>query len=109
MSVVEIVGAALLVLGAAVFAVAGVGVVRLPDLYTRVSAVTTAAGLGVSLIVLGVLLHNFDAAKAVKAVLAIVVNLATAAVGGHALGRAGYLTGVPLASQTRYDELADER
>ncbi|MDV6011352.1 monovalent cation/H(+) antiporter subunit G [Haloechinothrix sp. LS1_15] len=104
----EIAGTVLIVLGAVVFALAGVGVLRLPDLYARISAITTAAGLGIALILLGVVLHEPGALNAVKATLAIVVNLATAAVGGHALGRSGYLTGAPLATQTRYDDLADQ-
>ncbi|MBA0127391.1 monovalent cation/H(+) antiporter subunit G [Haloechinothrix sp. YIM 98757] len=99
-------GTVLIVLGAVVFALAGVGLLRLPDLYSRISAITTASGLGLALILLGVLLHEPSTLNAAKALLAIVVNLATAAVGGHALGRAGYLTGARLSDRTRYDHLS---
>jgi multicomponent Na+:H+ antiporter subunit G len=107
--VADVAGTVLIVLGAVVFALAGVGVLRLPDLYSRISAITTAAGLGVSLIVLGVVLHEPSVINALKGLLAIVVNVATAAVGGHALGRSGYLTGAPLSDRTHFDDLATYR
>ncbi|MBD8507205.1 monovalent cation/H(+) antiporter subunit G [Hoyosella sp. G463] len=107
MAILETVGAVLIVLGTLAFVAAAIGVLKLPDLYARISAITTASGLGLALIILGVMLHDPDALNIVKAVLAIVINLATAAVGGHALGRAGYLTGAPLTPRTGYDELAE--
>ncbi|GGC75510.1 monovalent cation/H(+) antiporter subunit G [Hoyosella rhizosphaerae] len=107
MDIVEIVGTALIVLGTLAFVAAAIGVLKLPDLYSRISAITTASGLGLALIILGVVLHEPSAMNAVKATLAIVINLATAAVGGHALGRAGYLTGAPLTKLTQYDELQE--
>lgn len=100
-----IIGTILIVLGTAAFVSAAIGVLRLPDLYSRISAITTAAGIGIALIVLGVVLHEPGGLNIPKAALAIVINLATAAVGGHALGRAGYLTGAPLAKQTRFNDL----
>ncbi|AEF38686.1 cation:proton antiporter [Hoyosella subflava] len=105
-SILEVVGTIFIVLGTLAFVSAAIGVLKLPDLYARISAITTASGLGIALIVLGVLLHEPSALNIVKASLAIVINLATAAVGGHALGRAGYLTGAPLAPQTLYNDLS---
>lgn len=104
--ILEVIGTILIVLGTLAFVSAAIGVLKLPDLYSRISAITTASGLGVALIVLGVVLHEPSALNAVKAGLAIIINLATAAVGGHALGRAGYLTGAPVAKQTRFNDLA---
>ncbi|WP_174561832.1 monovalent cation/H(+) antiporter subunit G, partial [Rhodococcus triatomae] len=49
----EIVGAVLLVAGALVFAAGALGLLRLPDAYARISAITTASGLGISLLILG--------------------------------------------------------
>ncbi|NLU83516.1 monovalent cation/H(+) antiporter subunit G [Rhodococcus sp. HNM0569] len=101
-----VVGTVLLVLGALVFAAGAIGLVRLPDMYSRVSAITTASGLGISLIIIGVLFLDPGWGNAVKALAAVVINLATSAVGGNAIGRAGYLAGAPLSDRTRYDELA---
>ncbi|NLG55461.1 MAG: monovalent cation/H(+) antiporter subunit G [Rhodococcus sp.] len=100
-----IVGSVLVLLGAAVFAAGAVGLVRLPDVYARISAITTASGVGISLLILGALCFEPSPSNAVKALLAIVINLATSAVGGNALGRAAYLVGAPLSPRTSYDQM----
>lgn len=102
----DIVGTVLILLGALIFLIAGIGLLRLPDLYTRISAITTAASVGLALILIGVLLYEPSPLNAVKAILAVIVNLMTASLGGHALGRAGYLTGAPLSRYTHFDELS---
>ena len=50
--VVTVVGSGLLIFGAVMVLSAAIGLIKLPDLYTRTSAIGTAAGLGVSLIIL---------------------------------------------------------
>ena len=54
--------ALLLLLGALFMLLAGVGLVRLPDLYLRMSATSKAATLGASLVLLGAALHFGTAA-----------------------------------------------
>ncbi len=104
---VTIVGSALLILGAFVIASAAIGLIRLPDLYTRTSAIGTAAGLGVSLIIVGVVVLDFSALNLLKGVIAIVAQLLTSAIGSFALARSGYLTGSRPVATTAPDELAD--
>ncbi|MBB3040017.1 cation:proton antiporter [Hoyosella altamirensis] len=94
-------------MGVLAFVVAAIGVIKLPDMYSRISAVTTASGLGLALIIAGVFLQHPSLSNGIKAGLAIVINLATSAVGGHAIARAGYLTGSPRA-RMQYDDLADD-
>ncbi|RTR03814.1 monovalent cation/H(+) antiporter subunit G [Halomonas nitroreducens] len=85
--------------------VAALGVVRLPDLLTRMHATTKAATLGVSLIMLAVALH-FDEAGVVARALGVVLFLMmTAPVAAHVIGRAGYFVGTRLWSGTVKDEL----
>ncbi|GAA1450890.1 monovalent cation/H(+) antiporter subunit G [Nocardiopsis tropica] len=93
--------------GAAVFAVGAWGLVRLDDFYARLHGVSIAAGLGTPLLLLGLLLWFPTVENAVKIGLALLVQLATAAVGGNALARAGYLAGTPAAPRTRRDALAE--
>lgn len=100
-----VLGMVLLVAGALVFAGGALGLVRLPDAYARISAVTTASGLGITLVIVGVWCIQPGVRSAVYAVLAILINLATSAVGGNAVGRSAYLAGARLTSRTRYDEL----
>lgn len=86
----------LVVVGSLVFATAALGVLRFPDAYTRVSAVGTASGIGIILVVVGALLHQPSIPNGVKVVLIIGLQLATSAVGSMALARAAYLARTPL-------------
>ena len=104
---ITIFGSALLILGAAVITSAAVGLVKLPDLYTRTSAVGTAAGLGVALIIAGVVVLDFSVLNLIKGIVAIVAQLLTSSIGSFALARAGYLTGSRPVGTTVPDELAE--
>lgn len=102
--VMTIVGYGLATAGAALFLVAALGLVRFPDVYSRISAVTKAATLGLILILVGVLLIDPSWRVAIAVFLAVNLQLATSPVGGYALGRAAYRSGAPLAPGSRYDE-----
>ena len=99
--------ALLLVLGALFMLLAAVGLVRLPDLYLRMSATSKAATLGASLVLLGAAVHFGTAAVAGRAVVIIVFLFLTAPVAAHTIGRAGYRRKSPLWKGTIADELAD--
>ncbi len=105
--IVTVLGSALLIGGALILVVAGVGLIRLPDLYTRTSAIGTAAGLGVALLILGVVVLDFSILNLIKGLLAIVAQLLTSAIGSFALARAGYLTGSEPVATTAPDDLRD--
>jgi|1185.fasta_scaffold271178_1 multicomponent Na+:H+ antiporter subunit G len=92
--------------GALLIALAGVGLLRLPDVYTRLNAAAKAGGLGIVLVLLGDLVTAPGWGTAVKVVVAIALQLITVPVGSFALGRAAYRAGTPLWEGTRYDELA---
>jgi multicomponent Na+:H+ antiporter subunit G len=97
----------LLVLGALFMLLAGIGLVRLPDLYLRMSATSKAATLGASLVLLGSAVHFGTAAVAGRAVVIVVFLFLTAPVAAHTIGRAGYRRKSPLWQGTIADELAD--
>jgi multicomponent Na+:H+ antiporter subunit G len=104
MSALEIVGQVLVVLGALVFVTAALGVVRFPDAYTRISAVGTAGGAGVVLVVVGALLLQPGVSATVKVALIVALQLATSSIGTMAVARSAYLSGTPL-RRTHYDDL----
>jgi len=105
--VVTVVGSGLLILGAFIIASAAVGLVKLPDLYTRTSAIGTAAGLGIAVIIVGVVVLDFSFLNLLKGLIAIVAQLLTSPIGSFALARAGYLTGSRPTVTTVPDELAE--
>lgn len=104
--VITVVGSSFLVLGAAIMASAAIGLLKLPDVYTRTSAVGTAAGLGVALMIVGVVVIDFSVMNLVKGIIAILAQLVTSSVGSFVLARASYLTGSKPVSTTVPDELA---
>ena len=106
MDLLSLLGNITIVIGALVFATAALGVLRFPDPYMRVSAVGTAAGVGIVLVVTGALMLQPSIPNVVKVVLIIVVHLASSAVGTMAIARSTYITRTPLKHFT-YDELAE--
>jgi multicomponent Na+:H+ antiporter subunit G len=101
---IEIVIICLLITGGAFTAIAGLGLLRLPDVLIRMHASTKAGTLGVGLIVVAVAVHKGDLLVTTKAVLIILFLLLTAPVAAHLIGRAAYRTGTPLWSRTVIDE-----
>jgi len=96
----------LIVLGGGFAAIAGLGLLRLPDVLIRMHASTKAGTLGVGLIVLGVSVHFASSLVITKALLIIVFLLLTAPVGAHLIGRAAYRRGIPLWDRTLMDDEA---
>ncbi|RIV40244.1 cation:proton antiporter [Micromonospora radicis] len=105
--ILQTVGQILALVGAAIFVAAAVGLHRLPDPYTRTSAVATAAGLGVTFIVAGAALIDPHLSTTVKAVIAIALQLATSAVGGMVIARSAVLSGHRFSADTDTGELTD--
>jgi len=100
------IGSALLLAGALLCLLAALGVLRLPDFFMRMHAATKAGVAGSGLVLLGVAALQGDTATWVKAALAVLFLLLTTPVAGHLIGRAGYLSGVPMWRGTREDALA---
>ena len=103
----EIIGAVAIVLGAMVFVTGALALLKFPDAYTHVSAVGTAGGIGLVLIVGGVLLHEFSGMNAALVLLIIAAQLLTSAVGSMELARSSYIAGSPL-RRVYFNELEDD-
>jgi len=102
---IEIITAVLLVTGAVLMALASVGLLRMPDIYTRISTATKASTLGVGCLLLAVVVFFDETGVKSRALAVLVFILLTAPVSAHILGRAAYLSGVPLWQDSRIDEL----
>lgn len=97
-------GCALLLLGSLFSLVAAIGVVRLPDLFTRMHAASKAGAVGSGLVLLSIALLSFDVAIALRAIVGFVFLLLTTPVGAHLLARASYRIG----DQTPVNLVLDE-
>lgn len=103
---IELIAGVLILIGAFFSLVAGIGLFRLPDVYLRMHAATKAGTLGVGLMLLAVAFHSQELEVIARALAGIIFLLITAPIGAHLLGRAGYLSGVPMWSRTKSDALA---
>ncbi|MFT5895043.1 MAG: multicomponent Na+:H+ antiporter subunit G [bacterium] len=102
----DIIVSVLIVLGGGFAAIAGLGLLRLPDVLIRMHASTKAGTLGVGLVVLGVSVHFASSLVITKALLIIAFLFLTAPVGAHLVGRAAYRRGLPLWDKTLMDDAA---
>ena len=99
--------ATFLLLGSALLLLAAVGVLRMPDVYMRMSASSKGVSLGAGLLAIGLATHLAEYGVTTRAFVLILLFFLTAPVAGHMLCRAAYLSGVPLAEQTFLDEMRD--
>ncbi|MBB3592035.1 multicomponent Na+:H+ antiporter subunit G [Rhizobium sp. BK529] len=85
---------AVLLLAGAFFALAAaIGIVRLPDLYTRMHAASKAGTVGSGLLLLAAGLYSGELAVFARALAGFLFFILTAPVSAHLLARASHKTG----------------
>ena len=105
----DLLTAALVVAGGLFGLIAAIGMLRLPDMITRMHASTKAGTLGAGLIMAAVAIHFMEIGITLRAAAAILFLLLTAPVAAHVIGRAAYRCGIRLWDRTWVDELATIR
>ena len=83
---------------------AGVGIIRMPDLYTRMQSSTKAGTLGVACLVAAAAAHFRTSSVVIEASLVILFLFATAPVASHLIARAAFVAGTPLWERTTRDD-----
>ena len=83
---------------------AGVGVVRMPDVFTRMQASTKASTLGLGCLLAALAIRHPDVSVVMRAVSIGAFMMLTTAVSAHVIARAAALSGAPLWKGTRIDE-----
>ena len=102
----EAIGSVLILLGAFFLFSAGLGMLRMPDAYTRLQAGTKASTLGNMLVLAG--LAFYHPSWSLKLVIVIYFVLMTNPISSHALARAAHSIRIPMTGSTVTDELRDE-
>ncbi|HWV56241.1 MAG TPA: monovalent cation/H(+) antiporter subunit G [Longimicrobiales bacterium] len=100
---------ALVVIGTTFIVLAALGVLRMPDVYTRMHAATKMPTLAMGCMLLAVAVHFGQVSVAARAVLGIAFFLLTAPVSAHMIGRAAHRAGTPMWRGTVMDELSADR
>ena len=104
----DIIAAVFLLAGSFLALTAAIGLVRFPDLFTRMHAATKPQSLGLLFILIGVGLRMNDPQVTGMLILIAVFQLLTAPVSAHMVGRAAYRTGPIRHDLLVVDELADK-
>ncbi|GAB3107929.1 hypothetical protein GCM10027055_04110 [Janibacter alkaliphilus] len=108
--VLDVIGGVVLVVGAALALIGAIGLVRLPDLYTRMHAATKPQTLGLLLVLVGLalILRTWSAVATLLIVLG--AQALTAPMAAHLLGRATHRAQTGIDSDLLvHDELASAR
>ncbi len=105
MPIYDIFSIFLIILGTIFIVISAVGMIRLPDFYLRMSAITKAATLGLALLLIGLSIHFNNLELSIKSFIIITLVFLTSPVGAHAIARAAYKQGTGFWEGAIVDEL----
>jgi multicomponent Na+:H+ antiporter subunit G len=101
---IDLATAVLWLLGSLFALLAALGLLRMPDVFTRMQASTKASTLGLGCLLIGAALQLGDLASLIRAVSIGAFVFLTNSVSAHVIARASYLAEVPLWDGTVLDE-----
>jgi multicomponent Na+:H+ antiporter subunit G len=101
--IIEIIISVMVLIGGLLSILAAIGVIRLPDVYTRTHAAGISNTFGVSILLFATVGYFFHSGEGFNArvILAVFFIYLTTPVASHLINRAAYDTGVPLAIRIR--------
>jgi multicomponent Na+:H+ antiporter subunit G len=107
--IIEFLAAFVILLSGIVSVISAIGIIRLPDVYTRIHAQTKSTTLAVLLTLNGAFVYFWatESLISVRIILGIVFVFLTAPVSGHLITRAAYRSNVKLWESSIEDELKD--
>ena len=101
---IDILTALIWIVGSAFALLGALGLVRMPDVFTRMQASTKASTLGLGCLLIGAALQLGDLGSFIRLVSIGAFIFLTTPVAGHVIARASYLADVPLWEGTVLDE-----
>lgn len=105
--VLALVVAAMLIAGGVFTFLAALGIVRLPDVYTRMHAASKAGTVGSGLMLFAAGIHSLDVAIFTRAVAGFIFFVLTAPIAAHLVAKAAHGAGYRLTRRTVIDEMRD--
>lgn len=92
-------------LGALFILIASIGILRMPDFYTRLSITVKAATLGLGCVLAAAAIHFSEFSITTKVFAIVFFLFITSPVAAFLIARTGYVMGVPLWKKSVVDEL----
>lgn len=107
---IEVVVSILVIAGTVLSLLSSLGILRLPDVYTRSHAATKTATMGILSILLAAFIYFIfqHQVVSVRLLLGIIFVFLTAPVAGHLITRSAHRSGVRLSERSVNDDLQDD-
>jgi len=103
---IEVLASFCLIAGTFFVILGAIGLLRMPDVYSRLHAVTKSSTLGLAgVLASSALMFGTAGANVTPEVLTVLFVFLTNPVGGHMIARSAYLTGVPLSDRSVMDAM----
>jgi multicomponent Na+:H+ antiporter subunit G len=107
---IELISVLLILLGTIFSFLSAIGLIRLPDIYTRAHALSKGSTMGVLFILVGTFVFFImEGYFSIRLFLGIFFVFLTAPVAGHVIVRAAHRSNVELAEQSVQDDLKELR
>lgn len=106
--ILDYVNAALLAAGTLTMVFGAVGLIRMPDVYTRAQASSKASTLGLAFVFLAVALHFRELGAVVQAITVIGFAFFSIPIAAHMVVRAAHGTGTRPWPECLHDDLRDD-
>jgi multicomponent Na+:H+ antiporter subunit G len=97
--------AIIIVVGACFSLLAALGLLRFPDLYTRMHAASKAGTVGSGLLLVAAGLHSLEPAVFIRALAGFFFLVLTAPISAHLLAKAAHQAGYRMAKRSVIDQL----
>lgn len=97
----------LIIIGAFFAFIATVGIIRLPDVYSRMHSASKAGTVGSGLMMIALAVTASDLATAIRAIAGVLFFIMTAPIAAHLLAQAAYKTGYRLWEHSVVDEMGN--
>ncbi len=97
--------AVMIIIGAAFSLIAALGLVRFPDVYTRMHAASKAGTLGSGVVLIALGIYSDDIGTLSRSIAGVIFFLLTAPISAHLLAKASYAVGYKMSELSVADEM----
>ncbi|MEM9108175.1 MAG: monovalent cation/H(+) antiporter subunit G [Pseudomonadota bacterium] len=97
--------ALMIIVGSAFTLIAALGLIRLPDVYTRMHAASKAGTLGSGVVLIALGLESGDPGTLTRSLAGVAFFVLTAPISAHLLAKASYAVGYRLSDMSVIDEM----
>lgn len=104
-AIVNLITALMVLVGAVFSLLAAIGILRLPDVYSRMHAASKAGTVGSGILLLALGVHALDGGIFARSLAGIVFLLLTAPISAHLLAKAAFAAGYRLSDTTVVNEM----